>query len=70
MWHLPAMLKRRFVIAAAVALPVASRAQGVGFDRFVEGVMAEARRAGIRDATLRVAFADVGPNQRVSELDR
>ena len=64
------MLTRRFVIAAAAALPVASRAEGADFDRFVDSVMAEARRAGIRDATLRVAFAEVVPNQRVIELDR
>ena len=64
------MLNRRFLLAAATALPVAARAQDVGFDRFVDGVMAEARRAGIRDATLRAAFAGVAPNAKVIELDR
>ncbi|MGI4810482.1 MAG: lytic murein transglycosylase [Janthinobacterium lividum] len=67
------MLDRRLLLASAAALPLvskAARAQDQDFDRFVEGVMAEARRAGIRDATLQAAFAGVGPNNRVIELDR
>jgi membrane-bound lytic murein transglycosylase B len=70
MWQMPAMLNRRALVASATLLPFAARAQEAGFARFVDGVMAEARRAGIRDATLRAAFAGVGPNQRVIELDR
>ena len=65
------MLTRRLAIASAALFPLASaHAQEEGFGRFVESVMAEARRAGIRDATLRAAFAGVGPNSRVIELDR
>jgi membrane-bound lytic murein transglycosylase B len=69
MWHQPAMLKRRVLLASAAALPMAARAQDGGFDRFVDGVIAEARRAGIRDATLRAAFAGITFNQHVIELD-
>jgi membrane-bound lytic murein transglycosylase B len=58
------------MIAAAAFLPVAARAQDGGFERFVESVIAEARRAGIREATLRAAFAGIGPNDHVIELDR
>ena len=65
------MLTRRLAIASAAFIPFASaHAQEDGFGRFVDGVMAEARRAGIRDATLRAAFAGVAPNTRVIELDR
>ena len=63
------MLNRRTLILSAALLPVAARAQG-GFDAFVAGVKAEARRAGIRDETLQQAFAGVAPNARVIELDR
>lgn len=59
--------------AAALAAPVlaapAARAQD-SFAAFIAGVKAEARRAGIREATLTSAFAGVVPNQRVMELDR
>jgi len=51
---------------AASAMP--ARAQD-SFEAFVNGLKAEARRAGIRDATLQQAFAGVEPNQRVIELD-
>ena len=67
------MLDRRLLLTSVAALPLvskAARAQDQDFDRFVESVMAEARRAGIRDATLQAAFAGVGPNNRVIELDR
>ncbi len=73
MWHIGAMLNRRTLTLSAL-LPLAVQApaftQEAGFAAFVEGVKAEARRAGIRDATLQQAFAGVGPNQRVIELDR
>ena len=66
------MLTRRLAItAAAAAFPLASaRAQEQSFSRLVESVMAEARRAGIRDATLQAAFAGVSPNSHIIELDR
>ena len=64
------MPTRRFLIAAVAALPVAAHAQRGAFESFVDSVMAEARRAGISGATLRAAFAGVGPNQRVIALDR
>ncbi|MBC7798988.1 MAG: lytic murein transglycosylase [Gemmatimonadaceae bacterium] len=65
------MLNRRTLIltAAATAAAPYAHAQG-GFDAFVRGVKAEAKRAGIRDATLEQAFAGVVPNPRVIELDR
>src|SRR5206468_3372678 len=69
MWHIRPMLSRRTLTLSAALLPVAARAQG-GFEAFVEGVKAEARRMGIRDGTLQAAFAGVQPNQRVVELDR
>ncbi len=54
---------------SALLAPAAASAQG-GFPAFVDGVKNEARRLGIRDATLQAAFAGVQPNQRVVELDR
>ena len=76
------MLTRRVTILSAASASFALFAglgQGLGqghaagqdgFAAFVAGVKAEARGAGIRDATLQQAFADVQPNQRVIELDR
>ena len=65
------MLTRRLAIATAAVFPFASaRAQEESFARLVDSVMAEARRAGIRDATLRAAFAGVAPNAHIIELDR
>ena len=67
-----AMLKRRSLILSASAMLAAvprARAQD-GFDSFVAGVKAEARRAGIRDDTLQAAFAGVQPNQHIIDLDR
>jgi membrane-bound lytic murein transglycosylase B len=65
------MLNRRSLILSAPALLAASPGQAQdAFGAFVAGVKAEARRAGIRDATLQSAFAGVQPNQRVIELDR
>lgn len=71
------MLARRTILggvaplAAAPAFPGRARAQApAGFDAFLEGVRAEARRGGISAATLQRAFAGLRPNQRVIELDR
>lgn len=46
--------------------PVAAQS----FESFLAGVRAEARRAGVSQATLGRAFAGLRPNQRVIELDR
>ena len=65
------MVNRRVMILGA-ALPFFARpvlAQDE-FGGFLNGLRAEARRAGIREATLQQAFAGVQPNQRVIELDR
>ena len=63
------MLNRRTFLSAALLTPFAAEAQG-SFAAFVAGVKTEARRMGVRDATLEDAFAGVQPNQRVIELDR
>ena len=71
LWHTYAMLNRRSLILSAPALLMASHGHAQdAFGAFVAGVKAEARRAGIRDATLQSAFAGVQPNPRVVELDR
>ena len=71
-WHTRAMLNRRTAMIAAAATLAAPGDAGAqdSFSNFVAGVKAEARRAGISDATLTSALAGVGPNQRVIELDR
>ena len=69
------MLARRIILGGVAALAAASAriphalAQG-GFDAFLEGVRAEARRGGVSAPTLQRAFAGLRPNQRVIELDR
>lgn len=64
------MITRRTTLAAlATAAAPAAWAQD-SFGAFVQGVKADARRQGIREATLTQAFAGVVPNQRVIELDR
>lgn len=63
-------------VASLAALPFLPRAgsaqsgpQG-SFESFLDGVRAEARRAGISPATLARALGTVQPNPRVVELDR
>ena len=56
-------------LAATPTLARDARGQG-SFDAFVEGVRTEARRAGIRPATLTRALQGLRPNDRVLELDR
>ena len=71
MWHIQGMITRRSSLLGLVAAASAGRAEAAGsFASFVTGVKAEARRAGISEATLRAAFAGVEPNARVIELDR
>ncbi|HKM65413.1 MAG TPA: lytic murein transglycosylase [Acidisphaera sp.] len=65
------MIQRRFLLTAT-ASGVAARpfaAWADGFDAFVAGVKAEARRSGVSDATLARAFAGVRPNAHILELD-
>jgi len=57
--------------AAATPAPEPfDQASTASFERFVEGVRAEARRSGVSDGILRRAFSNVAPNRRVIELDR
>jgi membrane-bound lytic murein transglycosylase B len=64
------MLSRRvFLSAPLAAVPLSARAAG-DFDRFLDGIRAEARHAGIRQDVLNVAFAGVSPNAKVLQLDR
>lgn len=65
------MPTRRFVLASAVPAALSATAfasPADSFHSFLNGVRAEARKAGIRPATLDGAFAGVSPNQGV--LDR
>ena len=64
------MFKRRSLLTAAVAIASAPALAQGSFDAFLADVKAEARRTGIRDATLQQAFAGVQPVPRVIELDR
>lgn len=67
------MPTRRFVLASgipAVLSATAFASQPDSFSSFLNGVRAEARRAGIAPGTLNRAFADVGPNQKVLDRDR
>ena len=43
---------------------------GQSFERFLDGVRADARRAGISEATLNQSLSGIRANQRVIELDR
>lgn len=73
MWQTTVMIDRRTTLLSVAALTVSAipaMAQSGPFEAFVTGVKAEARRAGIRDATLTAAFAGVTPNQHVIDLDR
>jgi membrane-bound lytic murein transglycosylase B len=66
------MPTRRFVLASAVPAVLSatvSAAPADSFHSFVNDVRAEARRAGIRPATLDNAFAGVVPNQKVLDRD-
>jgi membrane-bound lytic murein transglycosylase B len=60
---------RRSLISGAAALPFAAQAQG-SFEGFLNSVRADARKAGIQDATFDRAFAGVRPNQKVIDADR
>ena len=62
-------MRRRVLLGGLAAAPFAAYGQG-SFDGFLSGVRAEARRAGVRDATLDAAFAGIAPNQKVIDADR
>lgn len=74
------MPTRRVLLASAVSaassgVPAllgapAFAASAESFASFLNDIRAEARRAGIRPATLESAFAGVSPNQKVLERDR
>ncbi|WP_372624571.1 lytic transglycosylase domain-containing protein [Falsiroseomonas sp.] len=50
--------------------PRQSQAATESFDAFLNGVRADARRAGVSQATLQHALTGIRPNERVLELDR
>lgn len=68
------MITRRtaFALPMLLATPAlaVNYANAGDWDKFVAGVKADARKLGIRQATLERAFAHVKLNQRVIELDR
>ena len=68
------LTRRRCLLASLAALPaIAIGTSALGqesFSSFVARVWADARRAGIRAATLAAAFSGVQPNQHVIELDQ
>jgi peptidoglycan lytic transglycosylase B len=67
------MPTRRFLLASAVPAILSAPAFAIpadSFHSFLNDVRAEARRAGVRPATLDSAFAGVEPNQKVLERDR
>lgn len=64
-------ISRRHLLAAPLALgggPALAATQS--FDAFLDGVRAEARRAGVSAATLQRALTGIRANDRVLELDR
>jgi membrane-bound lytic murein transglycosylase B len=67
---------RRFALvattaaAAAAGLPRQAAAAAQSFEAFLEGVRADARRAGISNATVQRALTGIQANSRVLELDR
>jgi membrane-bound lytic murein transglycosylase B len=67
------MPTRRFLIATSIPAILSRRAPAApmdSFSGFLTELKAEARRAGIRPATLEGAFAGVAPNQKVLDRDR
>lgn len=63
------LIRRTLLLSATAALATPATAAG-SFDAFVQGVRADARKAGISAQTLDAAFAGVSPNQKVIERDR
>ncbi len=65
-------VSRRLFLATPALLVQAPRAEAAtqSFEAFLDGVRADARRAGIRPAVLQQALSGLRPNDRVLELDR
>ena len=66
------MPTRRFLLAStvpAVLSTAAFAAPADSFHSFLNGVRAEARKSGIRAATLDSAFTGIAPNQKVLDRD-
>ena len=64
------MFQRRIFLTIPTALAIGRPVLAASFDTFLDGVRAEARRAGISASTVQQAFAGIRPNDRVLELDR
>jgi len=64
------MFHRRSLLAGIAAVAASPALAQESFAAFLQGVRAEARRAGVRQSTLERALADLQPNQRVIDLDR
>ena len=66
------MITRRLLLAAPIPalLPAGAQAASGTFAAFLDGLRADARKAGIAPATFDRAFAGVVPNQKVLERDR
>jgi len=71
------MLNRRSLIARVAAAPAglilaagSAHAATSSFNDFLADAAAEARRGGVSEQTLRRAFANLQPNEKVLELDR
>ncbi len=58
------------IAAAALTAPAAAAPAEQDFESFIEGVRAEARARGLKEATIVAALRDVRPIVRVVELDR
>ena len=64
-------MRRRVLLAGLAVAPLAAaHAQESSFAGFLAGFRPEARRAGISEATLDAAFANIHPNQKVIDADR
>ncbi len=58
------------IIVLSVSIPAASQAENSEFEKWLDGLKAEAREKGISENTLEVALSGLEPIERVIELDR